>query len=115
MAKILVFKIAGRQHWNSSVGAYLGSADDIRDGFIHLSTGAQVQGTLQKHFSGVAGLVIAAFPAEALGAQLRWEKSRGGELFPHYYGALPRSAALWTRPIPDDPARNGIDAAWLEC
>ena len=69
-------------------GRFEGSADDLRDGFIHLSAGHQVAGTLAKYFAGHRDLVLLAVDPERLGAGLRWEKSRGGELFPHLYGPL---------------------------
>ena len=69
-------------------GRFEGSADDLRDGFIHLSAGHQVAGTLAKYFAGQRDLVLIAVDPERLGAGLRWEKSRGGELFPHLYGPL---------------------------
>lgn len=65
-----------------------GAPVDIKDGYIHLSTSAQLDETLEKHFAGQSGLVIAAIPLGALGADLRWEPSRGGQLFPHFYGRL---------------------------
>lgn len=72
-----------------------GSADDLRDGFIHLSTGEQLEGTLRKHFAGEDGIVLLALDAAQLGQQLTWEPSRGGALFPHLYAPLPLAAVLW--------------------
>ena len=69
-------------------GRFEGSADDLRDGFLHLSAGHQVAGTLAKYFAGQRDLVLLAVDPDRLGAGLRWEKSRGGELFPHLYGPL---------------------------
>ena len=68
-------------------GRYDGSADDRRDGFIHLSSAAQVDGTLQRHFAGEVGLVIAEVDV-AEDPDLRWELSRGGAAFPHLYRPL---------------------------
>ncbi len=81
-------------------GCLEGSADDLRDGYIHLSTGAQVQGTLDKHFAGEENLMLLAFDEESIGGDLRGEKSRGGEDFPHLYGSLPLSALKWAEPLP---------------
>ena len=92
---VTVFKICTRQDWlaaNDS-GIYAGSADDARDGFIHLSTVDQLAGTLARHFVGRDDLLLIAFPAASLGDALRWGVSRGGELFPHLYAPLPISAA----------------------
>lgn len=65
-----------------------GSTADERDGFIHLSTASQLPGTLDKHFSGDIDLTILSFESRDLGHNLRWEHSRNGGLFPHYYGEL---------------------------
>lgn len=98
----VIFKIATQCAWDEAcrIGTYAGSADDVRDGFIHLSAGHQLHATAAKHFRGVADLVLIAIDANRLGASLKWETSCGGDLFPHVYGALPTSAALWTRPLP---------------
>ena len=69
-------------------GVYRGSADDLRDGFIHFSTASQVDETARKHFFGQTGLFLIAVDADALGDALRWEPSRNDELFPHLYGEL---------------------------
>lgn len=85
-----IYKICPAKAWREAEQqrAYRGSVDDARDGFIHFSTATQVAGTAAKHFAGQDDLVLVAVPAEALGAALRWEPSRGGDLFPHLYGEL---------------------------
>lgn len=97
----IVYKICARAAWEEAcrTGAFAGSADDERDGFIHLSAPHQLAGTAAKHFRGLADLVLVAFEAERLGPKLVWEPSRGGDLFPHLYADLPTSAALWVRPL----------------
>ena len=91
-----VFKVVSRDAWDVArrAGAFAGSADDARDGFIHLSVSTQLEGTLAKHFRNQDDLVLVKFEAHALGDGLRWELSRGGEEFPHLYGALPTALAL---------------------
>jgi uncharacterized protein (DUF952 family) len=76
-------------------GCYEGSAADARDGFIHLSAGHQVAGTLAKYFAWQNDLVLLAIDRDRLGANLRWEPSRSGELFPHLYGALDLAHVIW--------------------
>jgi uncharacterized protein (DUF952 family) len=99
-----IYKICREAEWDAAVraGVYRGSAADLRDGFIHFSTAAQVAETAARHFAGQRDLLIVAVDADALGAALKWEPSRGGALFPHLYGALPVSAALWAKPLPLD-------------
>ena len=98
----LVFKILSSAEWADAQrrGNYPGSADDARDGFIHLSTGVQVAGTAARHFRGKPDLVLVALDSAKLGAELVWEPSRGGALFPHLYAPLPVSAALWCKDMP---------------
>jgi uncharacterized protein (DUF952 family) len=86
----LIFKILARADWERAVssGRFEGSAADVADGFIHFSAADQVAETAARHFAGQSDLVIVSVEADALGAALRWEPSRGGALFPHLYGAL---------------------------
>ena len=77
--------------------AFAGSADDLRDGFIHISTPEQTPGTLAKWFAGEVGVVALRLDADALGADLKWEESRGGQLFPHLYRPLRLDEVLEVR------------------
>jgi len=69
-------------------GSFAGSADDLRDGYIHLSTPEQVPGTVARYFAGETDAVALTLDADTLGDDLRWEASRGGQLFPHLYRPL---------------------------
>ena len=97
----LIYKICSRAEWDQAVhdGLYRGSADDARDGFIHLSRAHQVKATAAKYFAARTDLVLIAVHANALGPALRDEPSRGGDLFPHLYGELPIAAARSVRPL----------------
>jgi uncharacterized protein (DUF952 family) len=76
---------------------------DIADGYIHLSCASQVAATLDKHFSGLDALVLAAVDLSGLGDSVRWEPSRGGQLFPHIYGLLPVGAVVSVTPLERTP------------
>ena len=80
-------------------GTFAGAPIDLADGYIHLSAEPQVVGTLDKHFAGQSGLWLARVDLSALGSAVRWEKSRGGALFPHIYAALPLSAVTTLAPL----------------
>ena len=94
------FKILTAQQWAQfeANGIFEGAPVDIADGYIHLSTAEQVQGTLDKHFAGQTGLIIAEIDLARLRDSVRWEESRGGDLFPHHYGTLPLDAVIVTLP-----------------
>jgi uncharacterized protein (DUF952 family) len=97
-----IYKICERALWDEAqrCGIFRGASIDARDGFIHFSTAAQARETAAKHFAGVADLMLVAVDTDALGGALRWERARGGDLFPHLYGALPLAAVRWVRSLP---------------
>ena len=96
-----VYKVMSRTAFAEAKakGRFEGSADDRRDGFIHLSSADQLEGTLAKHFAGGKVLVVLAMDTTTLGERLCWEPSRGGDLFPQLYGPLPFEALIWEEPI----------------
>lgn len=81
---------------------FAGAPVDVADGYIHLSTAAQLKGTLDKHFAGHDDLQIATVDLAVLGEAVRWEESRGGDLFPHIYAELPLSAVIAYGPMVRD-------------
>jgi uncharacterized protein (DUF952 family) len=97
----LIFKIASAEIVAAAQdsGIFTGMPIDHQDGFIHLSTAAQLSETLALHFRGQDGLVLLAVRSRDVGSMLRWEPSRGGQLFPHVHGNLPMAAVAWTAPI----------------
>jgi uncharacterized protein (DUF952 family) len=100
-----IYKICDISAWRAAerAGEFLGAPVDLADGYIHFSAADQVAETAAKHFAGQRDLVLVAVATDALGPALKWEPSRGGELFPHLYGTLPLRAVRWTKPLPLDP------------
>ncbi|BDG73734.1 DUF952 domain-containing protein [Roseomonas fluvialis] len=100
-----VYTLVRAADWQGAeaAGAYAGSADDARDGFLHFSTAAQLRATAAKHRAGVPDLVMVEADVAALGAALRWEPAAGSSrpgLFPHLYATLPVSAVTRAVPLP---------------
>lgn len=79
--------------------AFRGAPIDLADGYIHLSTQAQLTETVDRHFAGQTGLWVAAIDLQALGRTVRWEESRGGQLFPHIHGAMPLEVVVAYGPL----------------
>ncbi|MEO0680684.1 MAG: DUF952 domain-containing protein [Pseudomonadota bacterium] len=106
---VTIYKILRPAEWaeTQEKGVFSGSSDDLRDGFVHLSSAGQVAGTLARHFADEAEVILLAVDATALGADLRWEESRGGALFPHLFAPLPLSASTGSRTL-----RRGSDGAF---
>lgn len=85
-------------------GVFAGAPVDVADGYIHLSTAGQLTGTVDTHFAGQADLHVAAVDLESFGESLRWERSRGGQLFPHLYAPLPLETVIAYGPLERDSA-----------
>jgi uncharacterized protein (DUF952 family) len=111
-----IYKILEGEAWRDAQakGRFEGAGVDLADGFIHFSTAAQVRETARRYFRDQAGLVVLEVEADDLGAELRWEASRGGDLFPHLYGTLPCAVVRAVHPAPLDgagePSVDGIGA-----
>ena len=102
MTERIIYHMCRAEEWQQAIvsGSYPGSSQDAADGFIHFSTAAQVAESAAKHRAGQDGLVLLTVDAEALGEDLWWEPSRGGQLFPHLYAALPVPAVRRADPLP---------------
>ena len=102
-----VYKVVGRDEWAAAErdGVFKGAEIDHKDGYIHLSDGAQVEKTVALYFAARDDLVLVALEAEALGDKLKWEPSRGGALFPHLYATLPLDQVVFAKAFSSrDPA-----------
>lgn len=98
----MIYKILTGPEWDAfrAEGVFRGSPADLKDGFIHFSTARQAPETARRHFAGQDGLMLAEVDEAALGAALKWEPSRGGDLFPHLYAELRLSAVRRSWPLP---------------
>lgn len=98
----MIYKICPQELWREAerTGIFTGAPVDHQDGFIHFSTASQVKETAAKHFRGQNDLLLIAVEEASAAALLRFEVSRGGDMFPHFYGSLPVSAVVWVKPLP---------------
>lgn len=97
-----IYKICPMDLWHEAekAGQFRGAGIDLQDGYIHFSTFAQSAETLALHFSGQTDLYLIEVSIEEL--DIIWEESRGGQLFPHLYDALPLSSVTQKWPLPLD-------------
>lgn len=100
-----IYHMCREEEWADAQasGLYHGSSQDRADGFIHFSTADQIAGSAARHRAGQTGLMLIEVAADALGPALKWEPSRGGQLFPHLYGPLPVAAVSRAVPLPLGP------------
>lgn len=100
----VAYKLVDRAEWEAArtAGAYAGSAVDLADGYIHLSGANQLAETARRHYAGRTDLLLVTVDLTVLGEALKWEASRGGDLFPHLFAPLPASAAREERGLSVD-------------
>jgi uncharacterized protein (DUF952 family) len=100
-----IYKIVPATLWREAErkGVFRGAPVDLADGFIHFSTASQVEETAARHFAGQRDLLLVRMDAERLGDALQWEPSRGGALFPHFYGELLLADIAEVVPLPLGP------------
>ncbi len=109
-----VYKIVDAAAWSRACacGVFHGAEIDLKDGYVHFSTESQVEATARLHFADQTGLLLVAFSADDLGDELKWEASRGGDLFPHLYGTLDPALALWAKPLPWNSKHHDFPQGW---
>ncbi|MDH4439133.1 MAG: DUF952 domain-containing protein [Rhizobium sp.] len=97
-----IYKIVPRELWQEAraAGVFRGAPIDLKDGYIHFSTATQAVETARLYFAGEEDLLMVAVDATVFGDSLKWEPSRGGDLFPHLFADLPLNAVLWEKPLP---------------
>jgi uncharacterized protein (DUF952 family) len=100
----LIYKILPSKMWQDALlsGEFSGSPMDIADGFIHFSSYDQVFETARQHFNTPDDLLIFAMDCSFLGDALKWETSRGGASFPHYYGVISPKSIYFIKPLQFD-------------
>ena len=98
----VIYKIVTADQWATAEekGEFRGAAIDLEDGYIHFSTRDQVKETVEKHFHGQLDLLLVGVDSDRLGKDLKWEPSRGGDLFPHLYGELSLDCVISVRDLP---------------
>jgi uncharacterized protein (DUF952 family) len=103
----LIYKVLTAEQWTAAeAGGPVQASIDIKDGYVHFSTAAQLQETLGKWFKDQRGCVLASFDADDFGPDLKWEPGRDGDLFPHVYGDVRtwQVQSLWPLELGEDGA-----------
>ena len=98
----LIYKVTSQSEWRTaqSEGVFTGAPIDFQDGYIHFSRESQVRETVEKHFQGKTELLLLIVEIDRLGHEIKWEESRGGQLFPHLYAPLAIEAVVEVIELP---------------
>lgn len=98
----VAFKIVNKHVWYSqfnTFGRFSGTDADQLKGFIHLSTFEQLGSVIQRKFNGSnLDLLLACVDLEKVAtcSEIRWEKARDQQRYPHLYGFLLWDDIKWT-------------------
>lgn len=106
-----IFKILTQDEWVDfqRKREFEGSELDQADGFIHMSAETELQGTLDKYYTPGEVIILLAMKSDKFDTRLKWEESRDGAMFPHFYGALNLSHIRWRRQLrADDEGRFDV-------
>ena len=105
-----LYHLCTEKNWQnaSKKALYAGSETDLRDGFIHLSTGEQIGRTAELYFKGVKKLLLLTIPSREIHDHLKWEISREGQFFPHLHGKLSPSSVKEVKRLKIDSSGNHV-------
>ena len=103
----IMLHITQAEAWTQAQQAALYRGDTLeKEGFIHCSTPAQVVRTADRYFGGQYGLILLCIDPELVRAEIRYEASEPGQLFPHIYGPLAVDAVIEV--VPFEPDSEGL-------
>ena len=96
-----IYHITTREAWEQALTKGFYEAASLHsEGFIHCSTDRQVEGVLQRYYSGKKDLVKLVIDTEKLKSPLHYELAPSvNEKFPHIYGPLEVEAVEEVKPI----------------
>ena len=109
----MLLHLSTRSEWDAALAAGEHRAPSLEtEGFIHMSTPAQVVASAERHYRGVPDLVLLCIDATRLTAPLRYELAPArGEEFPHLFGPLNLDAVTAVVDLVEDPTVSPSRAA----
>jgi uncharacterized protein (DUF952 family) len=91
----MLYHIVEKSVWDTfeTKDAYF-TATFESEGFIHLTEKHHVNGVLERYYVGVPNLLLLHLDESLFTAEVKYEASISGELFPHLYGHLNKSSVV---------------------
>ncbi len=91
---MLIYHIVLPDAWAAFDGDHYQAASLADEGFIHCSFSEQLEGVLERYYSGAKSVMILGIDPQRLTSELVVEPSTGGENYPHIYGPINRDAIV---------------------
>ena len=100
MEKPTIYHICIKKSWQEQST----SMDYVHDSlesekFIHCSNEDQIEGVLNRYFTGINNLVILTIESNKVISPIKYEIAPIGEYFPHIYGPLNKDAIIEVKEI----------------
>ncbi len=97
----IIYHLTAREAWAGAQAAGEYEAPSLaEEGFIHCSADeAQALRVAERLYPGMAGLQLIDLDTEKLNAEVKWEPSRSGEMYPHIYGKINLDAVVRVRDL----------------
>lgn len=93
-----IFHIVTPDRWNEFATEEFYEAESLKsEGFIHCSFEHQLDGVIGRYYSDVDELIILELDPTRFGSELVEEASTNGEIYPHIYGKIDKSAIVSIR------------------
>jgi uncharacterized protein (DUF952 family) len=92
----MIYHVTTQPAWQQALQqGFYEAASLSAEGFIHLSTQAQVAGVLERYYKGQTDLLLLHIDESKLLAELKYELAPSiNELFPHVYGVINIDAVI---------------------
>jgi uncharacterized protein (DUF952 family) len=92
---MLIYHIVLPETWEKFKDEPVYEAESLAtEGFVHCSYRHQLEAVLERYYKGAERVVILAVNPSYLVADLIAEPSTGGEIYPHIYGQINRTAIV---------------------
>jgi uncharacterized protein (DUF952 family) len=91
----MIYHIVSQSDWDAQSDSENYEAASLSsENFIHLCTKTQAEGVLFRYYQGATDLLMLHVDESKLTHELIFEEGQPGEMFPHLYGALNKSAVV---------------------
>ena len=89
-----IYHIVWPEAWAAIDGDLYEHASLAAEGFIHCSFDHQIDGVIERYYSGADSVILLEIDSNKLTSELINEPSTGGEIYPHIYGPINRDAVV---------------------
>lgn len=92
---MIIYHIVTPEVWEKFKDEYEYEAESLQAaGFIHCSYRNQIEDVLERYYKTERSVLILHVNPHLLASKLVAERSTGGDVYPHIYGAINRSAIV---------------------